>query len=191
MNKQGHRWFQFLIKIGVRNKKNLSLFLSSFGEGSLPKIVFVCTRNRFRSPLAAAMLQNELSFHEFPGEWIVESAGSWVHDLVPPTPEAFIEAEKRELDISSHISQGIEAFDLDSIDLLLVMELGQKESILLDFPKLSNRTYLLSELSGPPFSIPDPYVSKEPFDEIALEIESLIKSNIDKITALADKSIRS
>jgi len=153
----------------------------------MPKIVFVCTRNRFRSPLAAAILKRELATHKIPGEWIVESAGSWVHDLLPPTPEAFFEAAKRGLDISSHIAQGIEALDLDSIDLLLVMEQGQKESILTDFPKLIDRTYLLSELSGPAFTIPDPYVSKEPFSEIAQEIETLIKTNIEKITALSSR----
>ena len=151
----------------------------------MPKIVFVCTRNRFRSPLASAILKRELATRKIPGEWIVESAGSWVQDLLPPTPEAFIEAAKRSLDLSSHISQGIEALDLDSVDLLLVMELGQKESILLDFPKLSGRTFLLSELSGPAFTIPDPYLTKESFSEIALEIETLIKENFEEIINIA------
>jgi len=138
--------------------------------------------------LAAAIFQRELAARKVPGEWIVESAGSWVDDLVPPTPEAFKEAAKRGLDISSHISLGIEALNLDSIDLLLVMELGQKESILIDFPQLTDKTYLLSELSGPAFTIPDPYVTKEPFSEIAREIETLIKANIEKITALASRN---
>ena len=151
----------------------------------MPKIVFVCTRNRFRSPLASAILKRELATRKIPGEWIVESAGSWVQDLLPPTPEAFIEAAKRSLDLSSHISQGIEALDLDSVDLLLVMELGQKESILLDFPKLSGKTFLLSELSGLAFTIPDPYLTKESFSEIALEIETLIKENFEEIINIA------
>ncbi len=122
-----------------------------------------------------------------PGDWSIESAGSWVYDLVPPTPEAFIEAAKRGLDISHQISKGIEELDLDSIDLLLVMEQGQKESILLEFPKLTDRTFLLSELSGPAFSIPDPYVTKEPCNEIAQEIETLIQASLFTITALANK----
>lgn len=151
----------------------------------MPKIVFVCTRNRFRSPLAAAILKRELATRKIPGEWIVGSAGSWVQDLLPPTPEAFIEAAKRSLDLSSHISQGIEALDLDSVDLLLVMEMGQKESILLDFPKLSGRIFLLSELSGLAFTIPDPYLTKESFSEIALEIETLIKENFEEIINIA------
>mgnify|MGYP000849929226 FL=1 len=151
----------------------------------MPKIVFVCTKNRFRSPLAAAMLRSELMIRKVPGDWIIESTGSWVEEPLPPTPEAFAEAEKRSLDLSSHVAQGIESMDIDSIDLLLVMEQGQKESILLDFPDITGRIFLLTELSGTPYSIPDPYVSKEPFDEIASEIESLIKDSIDKIIGLS------
>jgi protein-tyrosine-phosphatase len=138
--------------------------------------------------LAAAIFQRELAVRKTPGEWSILSAGVWVDDLMPPTPEAFTEAAKRELDISSHTTQGIETLDLDSIDLFLVMEQGQKESILIDFPNLRDRIFLLSELSGPAFSIPDPYVTKEPYDEIAKEIEALIKANIGKITALASRN---
>jgi len=153
----------------------------------MPKIVFLCTKNRFRSPLAAAMFRHELALRDQPGEWSVASAGSWVQDSLPPTPEAFIEASKRGFDISSHISLGIEALDFDTIDLLLVMESGQKESILLDFPMLSDRTFLLSELSGLPFSIPDPYLTNETCKDIADEIESLVLTAYDQITTLADK----
>ena len=150
----------------------------------MPKIVFVCTKNRFRSPLAAAMLRRELMIRKVPGDWIIESTGSWVEEPLPPTPEAFAEAEKRSLDLSAHVAQGIESMDIDSIDLLLVMEQGQKESILLDFPDITGRIFLLTELSGTPYSIPDPYVSKEPFGDIAFEIESLIKSSLDLIVTL-------
>lgn len=151
----------------------------------MPRIVFVCTKNQFRSPLAAAILKRELALRELPGEWIVDSAGSWVADLAPATPEALTEAAKRGLNLDGHISKGIEGIHRENIDLFLVMEQGQKESILIDFPKLRDRIFLLSELTGVSFSIPDPYVTGESFSEIASEIESLIQGNVDKIVALA------
>ena len=134
------------------------------------------------------MFQSELSARKVDGQWTIESAGSWVHDLIPATSEAFFEAEKRGLDLSTHIAKGIEVLDLDSIDLFLVMEQGQKESILIDFPTLRDRIYLLSELSGPAFNIPDPYVTKESCDVIAQEIETLIKDNVEKIKFLANRN---
>lgn len=154
----------------------------------MPRIVFVCTRNQFRSPLAAAIFKKELAVRNITDAWRVDSAGSWVNDLVPPTPDAFIEAKKRGLDLSTHIAHGIETLDLDTIDLLFVMEQGQKESILFDFPKLRDRIYLLSELAGPPYSIPDPYSTNESCSDIAVEIEALIRGNIDKITTFARRN---
>ena len=154
----------------------------------MPRIVFVCTKNQFRSPLAAEILKRELAIRSLPDEWIVESAGSWVHDLAPATPEALREANKRGLDLSAHTAQGIEAIQRDQVDLFLIMELGQKESILIDFPDLKGRTFLLSELTGVAYSIPDPYISMKPCSEIASEIESLIKNNLDTIVQLARQS---
>lgn len=151
----------------------------------MPQIVFICTKNQFRSPLAAAILGRELSARRVPGSWSVLSAGSWVQNRVSATPHALTEARKRGLDLSAHIAQGIEAVKLDQVDLFLTMEQGQKESILLDFPHLKGRVFLLSELTGVPFNIPDPYLSNETFSDIALEIEALIQENLTKIVELA------
>jgi protein-tyrosine phosphatase len=151
----------------------------------VPRIVIVCTKNQFRSPLAAAILRNELATRKISGQWVVESAGSWVHDLSPASPHAIEQATKRGLDLGKHTAKGIEEIDRQGIDLLLVMEEGQKEAILLDYPFLKDRTYLLSELSGAAYTIPDPYLTGESFSEIASEIESLIHDNIEKIISLA------
>ena len=151
----------------------------------MPRIVFLCTKNQFRSPLAAEILKKELAARGVPGLWNVDSVGSWVKDLATATPDALREAAKRGLDLSSHTSKGIEAIQRDKIDLLLVMEQGQKESLLLEFPNLRKKTFLLSELSGANYSIPDPYVTGEPCDEIAFEIEQLVQNNIDTIIGLA------
>lgn len=150
--------------------------------------MFVCTKNQFRSPLAAAILRKELLANRYSSLWQVDSAGSWVKDIAPATPEAIFEAQKRDLDLSGHLSKGIEEIPRSSIDVMFVMELGQKESILLDYPKLENRVYLLSELIGLKFSIPDPYQSSESCGTIASEIEELIRPNLKKILSLANQT---
>ncbi len=152
----------------------------------MPKIAFVCTKNQFRSPLACAMLQARLRKHGFGDSWVVESVGSWVQQLTPPTPEAIFEAEKRGLNIGDHRARGIEGIRRDLVDLYLVMEEGQKESILIEYPNLKYKVFLLSEMMGLSFSIPDPYVTGEPYSEIAAEIEEIIDSNFSKIVSLAE-----
>lgn len=152
----------------------------------MSKIVFVCTKNQFRSPLAAAIFRNELVVQKFPPLWQVDSAGSWVSQIAPATPEALIEAQKRGLDLKDHLSKGIEEIPRSSIDVMFVMETGQKESILLDYPRLKKRVFLLSELIGLEFSIPDPYQTSEPYSTIASEIESLIIPNFEQILYLAE-----
>ena len=154
----------------------------------MPKVVFVCTKNQFRSPLAEVMLKDMLATRSTPGVWIVESVGSWVEKLSPATYEAVIEAKKRGLDLSSHTAKSIENINHDQIDLLLVMEAGQKEAIPLEYPSLKKKTFLLSELSGTPYSIPDPYLTNEPCRDIAFEIESLIENNFTKIIDMANKN---
>lgn len=132
------------------------------------------------------MLQKRLEDQGYGDSWKVESVGSWVQHLAPPTPEAIYEAEKRGLDISNHRARGIEGIRREKVDLFLVMETGQKESILIDFPNLKNKIFLLSEMMGVSFSIPDPYVSGESHSVIASEIEDIIDKSFNKIVALAE-----
>lgn len=132
------------------------------------------------------MLKRRLNDRGYGDSWVVESVGSWVSHLAPPTPEAILEAEKRDLNIRDHRARGIEAIHRELVDLFLVMEEGQKESILIDYPNLKNKTFLLSEMMGVSFSIPDPYVTGESFSEIAAEIEGIIEKNFLKIVSLAE-----
>jgi len=72
--------------------------------------------------------------------WRVESAGTWVSQSLPPTPEAIEEAEKRNLDITAHLSRSINETLLSQADLILVMESGQKEALTNEFPEIKRKS---------------------------------------------------
>ncbi len=150
----------------------------------MPRLVFICTKNQSRSVLAEVFFNRLLKERGFDDGWQVESAGSWVDESAPATAEAIAEAEKRGFSLEGHISRDISEISLDDIDLMLVMEEGQKEAILLEYPQLAGKVQLLSELSGPAYTIPDPYLTKEPYAAVALEIEDLINTNFEKIIQL-------
>jgi len=138
-------------------------------------VLFVCTANRFRSPLAEAFFKAKLIALGTPQEWQVESAGTWVKESLSPTPEALEEAKNRHLDLNQHKSRPINPSLLHSASVILTMESSQKEALILEFPEIKGKVFLLSEFGGGiPYDIPDPYSVKESPAEIAKELEELI-----------------
>lgn len=152
----------------------------------MPKILFVCTANRFRSILAEEFFNRELRTNGNASDWEVTSAGTWVTIPMAPTKEAYVEAQKRGLFLGQRLSKSIESLQVSSFDLIVVMEKGHKEALMTEFPKLKEKIFLLSELGGNiGYSIPDPYISGDSTISIAAEIEEKIKENLMRYVGLA------
>ncbi|HNW95367.1 MAG TPA: hypothetical protein PKW57_01340 [Anaerolineaceae bacterium] len=142
----------------------------------MPALLFVCTANRFRSPLAQVMFQEKLRRTADAANWRVESAATWGDPNLPAMPEAVLEANKRQLNLENHRSKLISAQLVKQFDLILVMEAGHKEALQMEFPAVRSRIYLLSEVcGGTPFNILDPYLSGDSPTEVAHEIEDQIE----------------
>ena len=160
----------------------------------MPSILFICTANRFRSPLAALFFAREVVRHGDDQDFQVSSAGVWTRDGQPATDDVIEFTENFSLNLSFHKSRVVSEQILSNADLILVMDAGQKEAIAQEFPSNHNKIFLLTEAIGfPPYDIPDPYFSKEPYENIGKEIIKLIDHGYDKIIKLAwdlsDKSI--
>ena len=71
---------------------------------------------------------------------------------------------------------------------MLVLEAGHQEAIVNEFPRLSDRVFLLSKVAtGTPYDIPDPMKSGEDnIDEIAVELSDLIQNGFQKICQLVE-----
>ena len=154
----------------------------------MPSVLFVCTANRFRSPLAAAVFRKLLQTREKENLWRVESAGTWTRAGLPATPEALQEAAVLGLDLSGHESHPIDGELLARSDLVLVMEANQLEAIRIEFHSSMGTTHLLSEVAvGSAFDIPDPYrmSNMDNAHAIAREICQLIEKGFDEICRMA------
>lgn len=148
-------------------------------------ILFVCTANRYRSPIAAACFKAELIKREQDKNWNVQSAGTWAMDGYPPMPAAILEARQLGLDIQEHQSRGITADMLQESALVVVMEQGHKEALQVEFRAYREKVVLLSEVAeGSSYDIADPVTDPSSVD-VGSQICRLIQAGFEKICARA------
>ena len=152
----------------------------------MPSILFVCTANRFRSPLAAAILSQYLSEADEHGDWQVSSAGTWTMYNQPPVPGLEQVADSLGFDVRGHRSTPVDEYLLESYDLILVMEPGQKEALTVEFPALRERVYLLSQVVDRlDYAIPDTFQTEEQIAEVASTLRAMIFKGYRNILTLA------
>lgn len=157
----------------------------------MPAVLFVCTANRFRSPIAAAAFQKKLRDEGIEG-WQVGSAGTWTDSGLPPAREAVLAARQLGLSLDGHASSPVNEALLSRYDLILVMEMGHKEALESEFPAVKKRVFLLSEVvDGILYDIPDPASSVESSpQEIATEMCDLVWKGFRSICSQADRLAR-
>jgi len=155
----------------------------------MPSVLFVCTANRFRSPLAEAAFKQCLFDDGCLEDWDVWSAGTWTESGLPPAAAAVKAARRLGLDIERHRSQSITSDLLLRSDLVIVMQASQQEAILVDFPHVAGKTMLLSEIvEGIAYDIPDPIETLDGSDqELATVICNLVKQGYKQICVMAQK----
>lgn len=158
----------------------------------MPSVLFVCTANQFRSPLAAASFLKLLEDERTGENWVIESAGTWTKDHLPAAGIALQAARQfGVVGLSRHRTRQISQDLLDQCDLIIVMEMGQKEAISAEFPSVQQRLFLLSEIvEGLAYDIPDPSEHGVYANDVARELTRLIIRGKEKILQLAKSLAR-
>ena len=153
----------------------------------MPAVMFVCTANRSRSPIAAAAFRKELASHGLPENWRAFSAGTWTTEGLPAAADAIASARRLGLELSDHLSRVVTPATIQEADVILVMEQGQKEALQNEYAGARGKVHLLSEsATGSSYDIPDP-VSAASAAEIHDEIANLVHTGFDRICALAGR----
>ncbi|HET6603916.1 MAG TPA: low molecular weight protein-tyrosine-phosphatase [Xanthomonadaceae bacterium] len=123
-------------------------------------ILFICTGNICRSPLAEGLVRHRLQEAGLHEQVQVDSAGT--HDYhvgEPPDPRAIALARSHGIDIADLRARRIAAADLDRFDLVLAADRDNLRALAARHPGGRARRALLLEWSGlgTGTELPDPY----------------------------------
>jgi protein-tyrosine phosphatase len=152
----------------------------------MPIVLFVCTANMIRSPIASALFAQKLAKEGMKEKWQSASAGTWARDGYPAARESQEIMAQMEIDLSRHRSRVINEELLKSADLVLVMEHGHNEALRFEFPAYKDRVFILCEMSGPGMNVHDPVGgTKEDFHDTIRDIQNLIDQGFSRMIELA------
>jgi protein-tyrosine phosphatase len=154
-------------------------------------ILFVCTANICRSPMAAAIFRKKLeeasrSEPELGRGWRVESAGTWARQGYPAALLSQLVLESMGIDLRDHRSRIVSSELLAAFNLILTMERGHKEALAAEFPELASRIFTVSQMVLATYNIRDPIGGAlADYEETASELEKIFTQGFDKIVQLA------
>ncbi len=151
-----------------------------------PAVIFICTANICRSPMAAALFHSRLKKERADWQsWRVDSAGTWALDGEMAAKNSRQVMAQRGLDISGHRAKTVSAELLEEYDLILTMEQGHKEALRIEFPAIAGRVFMLGEMAGTLNPIDDPFGQSLPaYEAAAKKIDQMLAQGMRRIVAL-------
>ena len=147
-------------------------------------VLFVCTANVCRSPMAMALLKSKVKSQD--DLWQIKSAGVWAMPGYPVADNTRLLMSELGVDLSEYVSQPITPELIADFNLILTMESGQKEALKAAFPQHAAKVFLLSEMIGENNEVVDPIGRPMvDFKETAREIHRILTMGFDRIKQLA------
>ena len=168
---QGDRWE--MLREGVIERAAMNQFVK-------PVIAIVCTGNTCRSPMAEALLREQVRT-KFGSEDAVRvlSAGVAAGQGSGASPQSVEVMGKRGLDLTGHSSQQLSDNLMNVADLVLTMTRGHRAAILAAWPNMHERVFTLRRDGG---DISDPVgMPVDVYEDCATQIDGELAVWLDNL----------
>ena len=111
----------------------------------MKSIMFICTGNICRSPMAHAYMQKRLYDLNKQNEYIISSCGTNAIYGQCATDNAIEAMKKYDIDLTGHRATSIEDSNLLDYDIILVLTKNHKREVLQIYPSLNEKIFTLKE----------------------------------------------
>lgn len=150
------------------------------------KILFVCSGNTCRSPLAEALLNKAVENDpQLKGNVIVSSCGTATHYEDTVQPNAVEAGAKLGVDLAGYKSRQFAPELADMFDVIIGMSKSHRDIIVARFPQLKEKTFALYEYTTGEKdckNVQDPFgCGIDVYDKVAEEINQQVQLMLMKI----------
>ncbi len=147
-------------------------------------ILFVCTANICRSPMAAGLLRKRIADLGLADRVSVQSAGVWAREGLTSSAEAIAVLSQRGIALEEHRSRPVSMSLLQEADIILVMEEAHRRSLFYLAPQYLSKVFLLTEMSGGDEDVADPFGGDiEDYTVAVKHLEKLIEAGLPQMLA--------
>jgi protein-tyrosine-phosphatase len=148
----------------------------------IEKVLFVCTGNTCRSPMAAAIFNAMAEEEKL--EISALSAGVAAHEGLPASIGAISAMQDIGLDMSHHAAGAVNEWMIESADLVLCMQGSHARILKEQYPQHTAKVHtLLGYAFGKDESIADPFGGdSSEYEACAADIAGALRAVIEKIS---------
>lgn len=145
-------------------------------------VLFVCTGNVCRSPMAAALFNARARRAGEDQLYVARSAGTWALENQPASGHAITAMAERGIDLSAHRGRTITHDLIGQAAVVMVMTRSHRDALASEFSTARAKTHLMSELIDRTFDIADPYGNTlAEYQDCVASLANLIDSGYEKI----------